>query len=62
MPCKQMVVDAMEQGLLLNCTHDKVLRMLPPYTITEQDVDRAIAGLKKVFAKADRPASAAPEA
>ena len=62
LPCKQMVIDAIEQGLLLNCTHEKVLRMLPPYTITEQDVDRAISGLKKVFAKADRPASAAPEA
>jgi len=62
MPCKQMVIDAMEQGLLVNCTNDTVLRLLPPYIITEQDVDRAIMGLKKVFAKADRPASASPEA
>lgn len=62
MPCKQMVLDAIEQGMLVNCTHDTVLRLLPPYTITEQEVDRAIAGLKKVFAKADRRASASPEA
>jgi predicted acetylornithine/succinylornithine family transaminase len=61
LPCKQMVIDAMEQGLLINCTHETVLRLLPPYTITEQDVDRAISGLKKVFAKADRPASSSPE-
>src|SRR4029077_17095407 len=26
---KQIVLDAMEQGLLINCTHDKVLRFLP---------------------------------
>ena len=32
----------MEQGLLINCTHDKVLRFLPPYILTEQDVDRAV--------------------
>ncbi|MEO8026285.1 MAG: aspartate aminotransferase family protein [Bryobacteraceae bacterium] len=48
---KQMVVDAMEQGLLINCTHDTVLRLLPPYILTEQDVDRAIDGLTKVFKK-----------
>ena len=48
-PCKQMVTDAMAQGLLINCTHDTVLRMLPPYIITEQEVDRAVVGLKKVF-------------
>ncbi len=46
---KQMVVDAMQQGLLINCTHDTVLRLLPPYILTEQDVDRGIDGLSKVF-------------
>lgn len=48
-PCKQFVQDAMNQGLLVNVTHDKTLRLLPPYIITEQEVDRAIAGLTKVF-------------
>jgi predicted acetylornithine/succinylornithine family transaminase len=53
MPCKQMVLNAMGQGLLINCTHDTVIRMLPPYILTEQEVDRAITGLKKVFAAAE---------
>jgi acetylornithine/N-succinyldiaminopimelate aminotransferase len=57
-PCKQMVLDAMGKGLLINCTHDTVLRMLPPYIITEEEVDRAITGLTKVFAAADRVATA----
>ena len=48
---KQMVNDAMDQGLLINCTHDTVLRLLPPYILTEQDVDRAIDGITKVFKK-----------
>lgn len=50
-PGKQMVLDAMQQGMLINCTHDTVLRMLPPYILTEQDVDRAITGLTKMFKK-----------
>ncbi len=50
-PGKQMVIDAMDLGLLINCTHDTVLRLLPPYILTEQDVDRAIDGLHKVFKK-----------
>ncbi len=53
---KQTVLDAMAEGLLINCTHDKVLRALPPYILTEQDVDRAIRVLDKVLKKA-KPAS-----
>jgi acetylornithine/succinyldiaminopimelate/putrescine aminotransferase len=45
----------MKDGLLFNCTHDTVLRFLPPYIVTEQDVDRAIAALRKVFKGAKRP-------
>jgi len=48
-PGKQIVLDAMDEGLLLNCTHETVLRMLPPYILTEQDVERAIAVLNKIF-------------
>jgi len=52
MPGKQIVLDAIEEGLLLNCTHENVLRMLPPYILTEQDVDRAVTVLDKVLKKA----------
>lgn len=55
-PGKQIVLDCMEKGVLLNCTHSTVLRMLPPYILTEQDVDRAITVLKSVFKKATPPA------
>jgi len=50
--CKQLVLDAMNQGLLLNCTHDTVLRFLPPYIATEKEVDQALQILSKVLAKA----------
>ncbi|HEV8146244.1 MAG TPA: aspartate aminotransferase family protein [Bryobacteraceae bacterium] len=52
MPGKQIVLDCMEEGLLLNCTHDVVLRMLPPYILSEQDVDRAMTVLNRVMKKA----------
>ncbi len=50
-PGRQFVTDAMEEGLLINCTHDVVLRFLPPYIITEAEVDRAVDRLKRVFRK-----------
>jgi len=48
-PAKQLVLDAMELGLLINSTHDTVLRFLPPYIVTEKEIDRAVGILKKVF-------------
>ncbi len=51
MPGKQFVLDGMEEGLLLNCTHETVLRFLPPYVISEPEVDRAVRVLRKLFKK-----------
>lgn len=51
-PGKQIVLDAIGAGLLINCTHEKILRFLPPYTITEAEVDRAVKILDKVLRKA----------
>jgi acetylornithine/N-succinyldiaminopimelate aminotransferase len=50
-PGKQMVLDGIQEGLLFNCTHETVLRFLPPYILTEQDVDRAVSSLDKIFEK-----------
>jgi len=50
-PCTEMVTAAMAEGLLINCTHGTTLRFLPPYTITEAEVDEAIAGLDKLLSR-----------
>ena len=50
-PGKQIVLDGMAEGLLFNCTHDTVLRFLPPYIITEQEVDRAVKMLVRILKK-----------
>jgi acetylornithine/N-succinyldiaminopimelate aminotransferase len=52
---KQLVLDGMKEGLLFNCTNETVLRFLPPYILTEQDVDRAITTLNKLFKTARPP-------
>ncbi len=59
-PGKQLVLDAMEQGLLLNCTHETVLRFLPPYIVTEKEIDRAVGILKRVFKLAAKRGDAQP--
>lgn len=56
-PCKHLVNAGIEQGLLFNVTHDTVIRMLPPYILTEKEAGRALAGLRKIFRSA-APASA----
>jgi predicted acetylornithine/succinylornithine family transaminase len=50
-PGKQLVLDAMKEGLLMNCTHDTVLRFLPPYNVTEKEIDKAVKVLGKLFTK-----------
>jgi predicted acetylornithine/succinylornithine family transaminase len=48
-PGKDIVTNAMQAGLLMNCTHETVLRFLPPYIVTEREIDEAIAILNAVF-------------
>lgn len=55
-PCKHLVKAGIEQGLLFNVTHDTVIRMLPPYILTEKEAERALSGLRKIFRSAS-PAS-----
>ncbi len=50
-PGKQIVIDGISEGLLFNCTQETVLRFLPPYIITEQEVDRAVKTIRKLLKK-----------
>jgi acetylornithine/N-succinyldiaminopimelate aminotransferase len=53
---KQIVLDALQDGLLINCTHEVVLRALPPYIVSEREIDRATRVLNRVLKKARPPA------
>ncbi|HET6675870.1 MAG TPA: acetylornithine transaminase [Nitrospiraceae bacterium] len=48
---RTVVADCLARGLLINCTSDRVLRLVPPLIITERDVDRLLDGLSQVFGK-----------
>ncbi|MDD5725749.1 MAG: aspartate aminotransferase family protein [Candidatus Omnitrophica bacterium] len=48
-PGKQIVQDAMERGLLINCTHDNVLRLMPALNITLKEAGQGFNILKAVL-------------
>jgi acetylornithine/N-succinyldiaminopimelate aminotransferase len=48
---KAIVEKCMELGLLINCTHDKVLRLMPALNITKKEIDIAIKILDEVLGR-----------
>ena len=53
------VAEALKQGLLINCTHDHILRLLPPYILTAQQVKEGLSKIESVLARTERPAPSA---
>lgn len=54
-----LVAEAMRQGLLINCTHDYTLRLLPPFIVTKSQVREFLRVFELVLAsarKTDSPA------
>jgi acetylornithine/N-succinyldiaminopimelate aminotransferase len=54
------VAEAARQGLLINCTHDLTLRLLPPFIITRAQVRDFLRLFELVLAKTPKSISAAP--
>jgi acetylornithine/succinyldiaminopimelate/putrescine aminotransferase len=52
------VSEAMQRGLLINCTHDFTLRLLPPFNITRAQVREFLRLFELVLATTPRQASA----
>jgi acetylornithine/N-succinyldiaminopimelate aminotransferase len=48
-PGHDLVIRALERGLLLNCTHDTVLRLLPPYILSSEQADELLRILDDVL-------------
>jgi len=46
---KGVVAKMMERGFLMNCTHDTVLRFLPPYIIRKPEIKEMLANLEEVI-------------
>lgn len=48
---KSAVAELFGKGILINRTHDTVLRFLPPYTIENRHIDTVVGALDKALAK-----------
>ena len=46
---KEIVKQLLAEGFIINCTHETVLRMLPPFVITEKQIDKFIRALRPVL-------------
>jgi acetylornithine/N-succinyldiaminopimelate aminotransferase len=51
---KAVVAQLLEQGILINRTHETVLRFLPPYIIQKKHVDQVVSALDAALTAAKR--------
>ena len=56
------VSEAMRRGLLINCTHDFTLRLLPPFIITRAQAREFLRLLELVLATTPQQVSASDSA
>lgn len=48
-PGQVFVEKLLEMGFVINCTHDTVLRLVPPLTVSREEIDRLITALEGLF-------------
>ncbi len=48
-PASDVVKKCMEAGLLLNCTHETVIRFMPPLNVQKEHIDEGLDILKSVL-------------
>ncbi len=48
-PGKDIVEECLKRNLLINCTHDAVLRLMPALNITKREIDKAVGILDTVL-------------
>ncbi|HOV85408.1 MAG TPA: acetylornithine transaminase [Syntrophobacteraceae bacterium] len=50
-PGQKVVELCLENGLIINCTHENVLRFVPPLIVERQDIDRCLSVLEEALGK-----------
>jgi acetylornithine aminotransferase len=48
-PCAPIVEACMDEGFLVNCAHDTVLRFLPPLIVGKEEIDLLVDALDRIF-------------
>ncbi len=56
-PGASFVEEALRSGLLINCTHDHILRLLPPFIIRRKDVVEFLEKFERVLARTAKSAA-----
>ncbi len=46
--CRKLTALALERGLLINVTHEKVIRLLPPLIISDAEADQIVDGVSQL--------------
>jgi acetylornithine/N-succinyldiaminopimelate aminotransferase len=52
-PCGELVARGLEHGILLNVTHDNIVRLLPPLTLTDAEADEVVKRVVAVINDSD---------
>jgi acetylornithine/N-succinyldiaminopimelate aminotransferase len=52
-----IVQEALRRGLLINCTHDHILRLLPPFIIGRREIAEFLEKFESVLARTTKPAA-----
>jgi acetylornithine/N-succinyldiaminopimelate aminotransferase len=55
-----IVTEALQQGLIINCTHEHIIRLLPAFLVSRGDVTEFLSKFEKVLQKISRTAGPAP--
>ncbi|MGH9532668.1 MAG: aspartate aminotransferase family protein [Terriglobales bacterium] len=58
---KQVVPAMLERRIIINRTHDTVLRLLPPYIVTEAHVDDVVSALERILTALSRAPKSQPK-
>jgi acetylornithine/N-succinyldiaminopimelate aminotransferase len=56
------VEEAFREGLLINCTHEHILRLLPPFIVKKQEVAEFLKKFERVLARGAKSAHKAAQA
>jgi acetylornithine aminotransferase/acetylornithine/N-succinyldiaminopimelate aminotransferase len=58
---KAVVTQLLREGILINRTHETVLRFLPPYIIQKKHVDQVVRALDSALSQNSKPIGRAPK-
>jgi acetylornithine aminotransferase/acetylornithine/N-succinyldiaminopimelate aminotransferase len=58
---KAVTAQMLEEGIIINCTHETTLRFLPPYLITRKHIETVVAALDRILTSCASNGDALPK-